>query len=203
MHAAIPVTIIADMVAGVAYLIFLGFKQQLTEEVFWEITHKQLFEYPYQQIVYVLFASIKALVAIHYHQAYDTAQWGVLNLSYLTYGGSSRIFGNVYAQCEIVQLFQNITLNAEDSQNLNNFIHHITLLKNSQSSLKDIRPLYRIFYEKKPGSIGDLEDKYTEKSKLYPSCADKDALEDAKRSLEAYFALPLVLRGRLEGLSLR
>ena len=55
-HASIPVTMVADMVIGIAYLIFLGIKRELNEELFWEISHQQLFEYPFQQFIYFLFS---------------------------------------------------------------------------------------------------------------------------------------------------
>lgn len=202
-HATVPLTILADIVVGVVRLIFLAIRGELNENLFWEVTHQELFEYPFQQLVYFIFSSIGAVVEQDYAKGYELGQWAVLNLSFEAYRGRPVIFEHMSTSYTGPQYFLNIVLNNEDRRNLEAFRKHAIRFRDYQrqitgeSPIKNKEPLYRLFYEKPPYSIHDLEQIYLDKVGQVRLCNEKEALQEAKGVLESFFALPLVLRAHL------
>lgn len=202
-HATVPLTILADMIVGVAHLIFLGVRSELNENLFWEVTHQQLFEYPLQQLIYFIFSSIGTLMEKDYAKGYELGQWAVLNLSFEAYRGRPVIFEHMSTTYAGLQYFPNIVLNNEDRRNLEAFREHTIRFRDYQeqitgeSPIKSKEPLYLLFYEERPHSIQDLERIYLDKVGQMRLCNEREALQEAKRALESFFALPLVLRVHL------
>lgn len=199
-HASIPFTILADMIVGIANLIFLGIKKELSEELFWEVTHQQLFEYPYQQLIYLIFASIGTVMHKDNAKGYELGQWAVMNLSFEAYGGRPVIFEHMISHYESPQYFPNIALNGDDRRNLDQFVEvfcrfrHYQKQLDKDSPIKKEGPLYQYFYDKPPSHIRDLESIYLRKVDELEGCYEKKALNEAKKALETFFAFPLVLR---------
>jgi hypothetical protein len=107
-HFSVPVTIVADLIVGIAHLIFLGVRQELTQQIFWDISHEHFFVYPFQQLIYLLFSSIGAIKSQSYFDGYCMGQWAVMNLSNETYQGPPQIFSHMIASYDHPQYFEGI-----------------------------------------------------------------------------------------------
>lgn len=202
-HASIPVTMVADMVIGIAYLIFLGIKRELNEELFWEISHQQLFEYPFQQFIYFLFSTVATAKYRDYAVGYASGQWGVVKFSSEIYRGKPVVFEHVISQYDSSRSFLNVPLNDEACKNLHQFVEHIIRFNhlrsqiNGESCIKKDQPLYRLFYDEKPYGVQDLETIYLRKVNEL-RCYEKEAFKEAKDVLKTFFDLPRILRLRLQ-----
>lgn len=147
-HFTVPLTIIADMIVGIAQLIFLGIRQELTQKKFWDISHEHFFVYPFQQLIYFLFASIGTLWRQNYYDGYCMGQWAVMNFSNEAYRGPPQIFAHVIASYEHPQYFSDITLSDHDRQNLSELVRHANLFRSHFSKLggkhdlKDVTYIY-------------------------------------------------------------
>lgn len=204
-HFTIPLTIVADMVTGIAHLIFLGVRQELTEKKFWNISHEHFFVYPFQQFVYFLFASLGVLWSGDYFDGYRLGQWAVMNVSNETYRGPPQIFSHVIESYEHPQFFPNITLSDHDRHNLHELVRHANLFKShvakieGEHAIKNADSIYKVFYAERPLSLHQLDQIYQAKleTEREAGCAVKDALREAKFALEAFFALPRVVQSHL------
>lgn len=204
-HFTIPLTILADMITGVAHLVFLGARLELTEKKFWNISHEHFFVYPFQQFVYFLFASLGTLWSGNYFDGYRLGQWAVMNLSNEAYRGPPQIFSHVIESCERPQFFPDITLTDHDRHNLHELVKHTNLFNayvakiNGEHPIKSTDPIYKVFYAERPLSLHRLDEIYHEKLEQgsEEGCAVRDALGEAKLALEAFFALPRVVQVHL------
>lgn len=198
-HLSVPFTIIADMVVGIAHLVFLGIKGDLSEKFFWEMVHQQFFEYPFQQVVYFFFSTIGTVMFQDYAKGYELGQYAVLNFSFEVYGGRPHIFEHIISHYEAPQYFSNFALNREDQENLQQFIEHTIHFRLSRDNKEIVcdGPFYRLFYERFPYSVDDLEDRYLKKILKMGSCDEKKALNHAKTALEAFYRLPIPLQNHL------
>lgn len=202
-HFSIPLTILADMVTGIAHLVFLGVRLELTEKKFWNISHEHFFVYPFQQFVYFLFASLETLWSGSYFNGYRLGQWAVINLSNETYRGPPQIFSHVIESYERPQFFPDITLSEHDRQKLQELVEHTNLFKShvdeieGEHEIKNITYIYQVFYSERPLSLHRLDEIYEKKRLANASCGVRNALSEAKLALEAFFALPRVVQVRL------
>lgn len=201
-HISIPFTIVADMVVGVAHLVFLGLNQELTKGRFWDISHEHFFVYPFQQLIYFLFSSYGALQGQGYYEGYRLGQWGVMNISNEVYHGPPQIFAHLIASYAHPQYFPNITLSDHDRRNLHQLVSHVTRFQHYKSkmeqdnSIKQATHIYQVFYDEKPLSLHKLDELYLQKVDG-ASCDERDAYAEAKGALEAFFALPRLVQVRL------
>lgn len=210
-HFSVPFTIVADIIIGVAHLIFLSVKQELTQKDFWEISHEHFFVYPFQQITYVIFSTVGTLMIGNYFEGYREGQKGVMSASYEVYQGSPQIFAHIIASYDRPQYFPGITLTDLDRFNLDNLVKNVPefralqkkLKTNHESYITEAQFVYQVFYDDKPLSIHKLGEYYLNKLVEIPDgCEEqlqwkKDALLEAKSALEAFFALPTVVKNRL------
>lgn len=204
-HFTIPLTILADMITGVAHIVFLGARLELTEKKFWNISHEHFFVYPFQQFVYFLFASLGTLWSGNYFDGYRLGQWAVMNLSNEAYRGPPQIFSHVIESYERPQFFPDITLTDHDRHNLHELVKHTNLFNayvakiDGEHPIKSTDPIYKVFYAERPLSLHRLDEIYHEKLEQGSEggCAVRDALGEAKLALEAFFALPLFVQVHL------
>ena len=211
-HFSVPFTIVADVITGVAHLTFLSVKKELTEKDFWEMSHEYFFVYPFQQLIYLLFSTIGTLRTRNYFEGYCYGQWGVIDGSNKAYYGLERIFARVIVHDEFPQYFPGITLKSADYFNLKNLVSRALEFRELQERLKkenrascitEAEPIYRVFYDAPPLCLSRLEEIYFSKLQEIPEgCQErlgweKEALAKAKEALEAFFALPTVVKNRL------
>ncbi len=212
-HFSVPFTILADIIIGVAHLIFLSVRQELTQKDFWEISHEYFFVYPFQQLAYFLFSSFGTLMTGNYFEGYREGQSGVMNASNEIYQGPPRIFNHIIGSFARPQYFPGIALTDRDRFNLKNLVIHTSKFQALQQKLRkgsydnDITKaefIYQVFYEKPPLSIYTLKEKYDKKCEKIPTgtCEEhlgweREALTAAKDALEAFFALPSIVRNHL------
>ncbi len=153
-HFSIPFTSVIDVIVGIAHIIFLSVKRELTQKDFWEISHEHFFVYPFQQFIYLLFSTIGTLMSGSYFDGYCLGQWGVMNASNETYRGPPQIFATIIASYERPQFFPGITLTDHDRFNLQNLFKNVFHFKALQEKLKpdhesyitEAKPIYKVFY---------------------------------------------------------
>lgn len=201
-HFSIPFTVLADMVVGIASLVFLGIRGELTEKRFWDISHEHFFVYPFQQLIYFLFASLGTLWKGNYFEGYRLGQWAVMNLSYETYRGPPQIFSHVIESYDCPQYFSNITLTDGDHRTLQDLVRHTDRFWSHVAKIDEDHPLknaahvYEVFYSERPLSIHQLDDIFHAKLEDV-DCAAREALTEAKLALEAFFSLRRIIQVRL------
>lgn len=183
---SVPCTILADIIVGIAHLIFLGLKRELNEDLFWEVAHQQLFEYPFQQLIYLLFSSLGTAIYQDYGRGYEIGQWGVQNFSHEAYRGRPVIFKHVISTYEGPQYFPGVTLNEQDRRNIDRLVEYTIRFQYDQKQLENESPL---------ASASPLVSLLkTINEETLSGCHEKEAIQKAKEARDAFLSLPLALR---------
>lgn len=221
---ATPLTILADMVMGVAHIVIGLVTGELDEDKFWKICDQHFFVFPFQQLIFFVFSIIGTLYHRNYVDGYLVGQQCVIEFSRETYDGHAEIFEKIYYRMGHFEPFPGLTMSDEDRLRLDMFKDdgaRFLLLYEKKASLPDssdetIGPIldrvksaesaYLIFMDEPPHSMYQVTEtfkamKRTIKESEAITLTEKgpvlDYLHAAHDALSAFFQVPNKYRTRL------
>jgi len=192
---ATPFTILADMVTGFSHLFFLGVKNELSEEKFWDISHDYFFVYPFQQGLFVLTSLLGTALEGSYLRGYTIGQRCILDISNTIYQGPPKIFNHFSYESvrhfELERLIENVAI----------FNYYRGELKEKQHALGEVEWLYQVFYAQPPIKIDDIDQLVDEKTAEFKTSDHRDSINQlidaAQNGMKAFYSLPFALRRKL------
>jgi hypothetical protein len=222
--AMTPISIVADMIIGVAHIVFEGVKGELDQEKFWKICDQNFFIYPFQQVIFFVFSIIGSISYYNYVDGYLVGQQCVIEFSNETYQGPSEIFNRVYYHIREFQPFPGLHLSNQDRIKLNTFKEEAARFSYLFSQkekipdsedlelgpillrMKEAEAVYRIFTESPPSSMREVTEEFNSMKKiikgsdaigLKEKTAVLDYLHCAHDTVCSFFQIPYIYRMRL------
>ena len=127
---AVPLTIVIDLVIGVAQVCFSLYQKELTTQRFLKIAEKNFVLYPLEQMIYFVVGLAAFCRSVNYTKAYAITQTAVVSFTYLTHNCPPQIFNRRYVSVRPMRsLFPGVELNEGEESNVKTFMIYASWFK--------------------------------------------------------------------------
>ncbi|MGE0198772.1 MAG: hypothetical protein AB7N99_01820 [Simkaniaceae bacterium] len=219
-----PFCIVADIVVGVAHIVLSGVKGELDEELFWKISDRHFFVYPFQQITFFFFSIIGSIYYLNYVDGYLVGQQCVMEFSNEAYQGPPEIFNRIYYRIGQFEPFPGLHLNDHDRNKLRTFKEDAarfayqfskkSQIPDSEDSrvgpllkrIKNAESVFQIFLQESPQSMYLVTEQF---KAMKREIKESQALEFSQKeqiltylhsahdAMSSFFQIPYIYRTRL------